>query len=94
MLDRTAGAWRRLRSVADVSRVSAPVDGERQSLSAGLVRALLQNASVPGAGTVALNARAAFGGIAVDVSSWDRAVIHASYRRVVDDVLSEVRRAG
>ena len=30
----------------------------------------------------------------VDVSSWDPAVIHASYRRVVDEVLGEVRRAG
>ena len=30
----------------------------------------------------------------VDVSSWDPAVIHASYRRVVDEVLREVRRAG
>ena len=30
----------------------------------------------------------------VDVSSWDPAVIHASYRRVVEEVLGEVRRAG
>ena len=29
-----------------------------------------------------------------DVSSWDPAVIHASYRAVVEDVLIEARRVG
>ena len=82
-------------AAAGVPFVSYDVDGARELLllgARGTVVALNDRADA--ARAVAALLEEGDAGVTVDVSSWDRAVIDAAYRRVVDDVLSEVRCAG
>ena len=82
-------------AAAGVPFVSYDVDGARE------VKALGADGDVVALGQVfdAADAlvrwlREPAGTRRVDLHSWDRDVIYSSYRRVVDDVVSEVRRAG
>jgi len=82
-------------AAAGVPFVSYDVDGAHELLqlgARGTVVAIDDRAGAARAIATLLEEDDA--GVTVDASSWDRAVIHSSYRRVVDDVLSEVRRVG
>lgn len=81
---------------AGVPFVTYDVDGGREVVALGAVGEVVPLGDVMGAAdAVARMLRTTGAGVRqVDVSSWDSEVIHASYRAVVDNVLSGVPRAG
>ena len=81
---------------AGVPFVTYDVDGGREVIALGAVGEVVPLGDVLGAADAVarLLGTTDTGVRHVDVSSWDSAVIHASYRAVVDNVLSGVRRAG
>ncbi len=75
--------------------VSYDVDGAREVVALGAVGEVVPLGQVAAAADALVRqlGRSA-GPRRVDLTSWDREVIYSSYRKVVDDVVSEVRRAG
>jgi glycosyltransferase involved in cell wall biosynthesis len=83
-------------AAAGVPFVTYDVDGGREVVGLGAVGVVVDLGDVAGAGDALahlLRTNPA-GERTVDVASWDRETIYSSYRRIVDDVIGEARRAG
>ena len=83
-------------AAAGLPFVTYDVDGSREVVALGAVGQVVPLGDVDGAarGLIRLLRSPASRRRRIDVSSWDPAVIAASYRSVVDDILQETRRAG
>ncbi len=82
-------------AAAGVPFVSYDVDGAREVIALGAVGEVVPLGDVDAAADALVRQLGQSAGTRrVDVTSWDREVIYSSYRSVVDDVVSAVRRAG